>query len=125
MKKVFAMLLIIMILAMSFTCVAYADTDLDDWRNVAGAQENSDIKSAAAEVSGIGLAIEYVMNNAFKMLVTIVVTWVAIKLLFAKSGQSADTSKQKIMFAIIAVLIYVLGVPILNLLGNAFSGVFN
>jgi|GEM_PF-4237344 len=124
MKRIFAMLLLIMTLVLSFTCVAYA-TDLDDWRNVAGAQENQDIKSAAAEVSGIGLAIEYVIKNAFKMLVTIIVAWVAIKLLFAKSGQSADASKQKIMFVIIAVLIYVLGVPILNLLGNAFSGVFN
>lgn len=120
-KRIFAIFLVVMIILMNLT-MAYGWSDLKDWEK--GATQNSEIAGAAKEISGIGLAVQYVMNNAFKMLVTIVVTYIAIKLIFAKSGQSADSSKQKIAFVIIAVLIYTLGVPVLNMLGRSFSGLF-
>jgi len=123
-KRIFAVLLVVLIVSINFTMVfANQWEDLGDWDK--GATQNTEIAGAAQEISGIGLAVQYVMNNAFKMLVTIVVTYVAIKLIFAKSGQSADSSKQKIAFVIVAVLVYTLGVPVLNLLGKSFYGLFS
>lgn len=121
MKKIFAILLVMMIIAMNFT-MAFGWDDLDNWDQ--GASQNGQIAAASTKISGIGLAVEYVMNNAFKMLVTLVITYISIKLIFAKSGQSADASKQKIAAVVIAVLIYTLGVPVLNMLGSSFYGLF-
>ncbi|MDD4804834.1 MAG: hypothetical protein PHN69_06745 [Candidatus Pacebacteria bacterium] len=122
-KRIFAILVLMLILTMNFTMVfASGWSDLDNWDQ--GASQNGQIAAASTKISGIGLAVEYVMNNAFKMLVTLIITYISIKLIFTKSGQSADASKQKIAAVVIAVLIYTLGVPVLNMLGSSFYGLF-